>query len=113
MNTPAESEPSSPEGSEPTEEEVAQIRASAPAERAAVEAMVLKACSARWQKVARVVGALSDEFERSFPHLPFAFLQATMEKLEDIGGVELAGDVWAMRSSEIRLTQGSGRSSGA
>jgi hypothetical protein len=92
------------EGSyEPTEEEIAQILASTPEERAAVEAMVLRECSDSWQKVAKVVGSLHDEFERSHSHLPLAYLQATMEKLDELGKVEIAGDVWAMRHSEIRL----------
>ena len=113
MNVPAGSEPYDPEGGGPTEEEEAQIRASSQAERASVEAMVLRVCSTRWQKVAAVVGMLMEEFERTHPHLPFLFLQATMQKLEDLGSVELAGDVWAMRSSEIRLKQEGGRPSGA
>lgn len=28
-----------------------------------------------------------------------------MEKLDDLGKVEIAGDLWAMRYSEIRLAQ--------
>lgn len=90
---------------EPTEEEVAQMLASSPEERAGAEAMVLRECSVRWQKVAKIVGDLLDEFERTYPHLPFAYLQATMEKLEDLGKIEIVGDVWAMRYSEIRLAQ--------
>ena len=90
---------------EPTEEEVAQMLASSPEERAAAQALVLRECSDRWQKVAKIVGDLLDEFERTHPHLPFAYLQATMEKLEDLGKVEIAGNPWAMRYSEIRLAQ--------
>lgn len=90
---------------EPTEEEIAQMVASSIEERAAAEAMVLRECSERWQKVAKIVGDLLDEFERIYPHLPFAYLQATMQKLEDLGKVEIAGDVWAMRYSEIRLAK--------
>ncbi len=76
---------------------------SSPEERAQARAMVLVKCTDRWQKVARVVGDLLNEFEQSFPHLPFAYLQATMQALEDLGHVEIAGDAWAMRHSEIRL----------
>jgi len=90
---------------EPTEEEISQMIASSPEERSAVQALVLRECSERWQKVAKIVGDLLDEFERTHPNLPFAYLQATMQKLEDLGKVEIVGDVWAMRYSEIRLVQ--------
>ena len=92
---------------EPTEEEIAQMRASSQEEREAVQAMVLRECSERWQKVAKIVGDLLHEFKRTYEHLPVAYLQATMQKLEDLGKVEIAGDVWAMRYSEIRLAQSS------
>jgi hypothetical protein len=90
---------------EPTDEEVALMIASSLEEREATQTLVLRECSDRWQKVAKIVGNLLDEFERNYPLLPFAFLQATMEKLEDLGRVEIAGDVWAMRYSKIRLVQ--------
>ena len=103
MNSPINFDPQDAAPYEPTEEEIAQMRASSPEERAAAQAMVLRECSDRWQKVAKIVGDLLDEFERNYRHLPFAYLQATMQKLEDLGKVEIAGDVWAMRYSEIRL----------
>jgi len=103
MPASTECGPHDAEPYEPTDEEVAQMVASSPDERAAVQEMVLRECSDRWQKVARLVGNLLDEFSRRYPHLPFAYLQATMQRLEDDGEVELAGDVWAMRHSEIRL----------
>jgi hypothetical protein len=90
---------------EPTEEEIAQMISSSPEERAAAQAMVLRECSDRWQKVAKIAGDLLDEFEQTYPHLPFAYLLATMEKLENLGKVEIAGDVWAMRYAEIRLAK--------
>ena len=105
MSPSADSDPYGTESYEPTEQEVAQMAASSSEERTAAQEMVLRECSARWQKVAKIVGGLSDEFSRKYPHLPFAYLQATMQKLEDGGKVELAGDVWAMRHSEIRLAQ--------
>jgi len=79
------------------------MRASSAQERAAVEVMVLRECAHRWQKVAKIVGNLMNEFEVAYPHLPFAMLPATMEELEDLGKVEIAGDPWAMNYSEIRL----------
>jgi hypothetical protein len=90
---------------EPTDEEIAQMLASSSEERAAAQALVLRECSDHWQKVAKIVGDLLAGFEQTYPHLPFAFLQATMQKLEDLGKVEIVGDVWAMRYSEIRLAK--------
>ena len=87
----------------PSEEEIAQMRASSMEERAAVEVMVLRECAHRWQKVAKIVGDLMNEFETAYPHLPLAMLPAIMEKLEDLGKVEIAGDPWTMNYSEIRL----------
>jgi hypothetical protein len=88
---------------EPTEEEIAQMRSATPAEHQSVDAMILGECSNRWQKVAKIVGNLFEQFDRAYPHLPLAYLQARMQKLEDLGQVEIVGDVWAMRFSEIRL----------
>ena len=98
-------DPQDAEPYEPTEEQIAQMVASSPEERTATQALVLRACSNGWQKVSKIVGNLLDEFERTYPHLPFAYLQATMQKLEDLKKVEIAGNVWAMRYSEIRLAQ--------
>jgi hypothetical protein len=97
-----------PESYEPSTEEIAQMRAATPAQASAVDAMILRECSTRWQKVAMVVGQLLDEFDTTFPSLPLAYVQARMQELEDAGSVEVAGDVWAMRHSEIRLTVRSG-----
>jgi hypothetical protein len=105
MTDSSELDPQDAEPYEPTEEEIAQIVASSPEERVAVQALVLRECSGRWQKVAKIVGDLLEEFDRAYPHLPVAYLQAAMQKLEDLGKVEIAGDVWAMRSSEIRLIE--------
>ncbi|MFS2036323.1 DUF3658 domain-containing protein [Polaromonas sp. CT11-55] len=88
---------------EPSDEEIAQMRAASPAEAAAVDALILRECSDRWQKVAKIVGDLIKEFDQSYPHLPFAYIQARMDELEDMGKVEIVGHVWSMRYSEIRL----------
>jgi hypothetical protein len=79
------------------------MRAATALEGQGVDALILRECSNRWQKVAKIVGDLLDEFDRAYGHLPLAYLQARMQKLEDLGKVEIAGDVWAMRFSEIRL----------
>ena len=95
----------SSEAYEPSEEEIALMRAATTEEGQAVDAMILGECSRHWQKVAKIVGNLLDVFDTTYGHLPFAYLQARMQKLEDLGRVEIAGGVWAMRFSEIRLTE--------
>jgi hypothetical protein len=96
-------DPRDAEPYEPTDEEIAQMQASSEEERTAVELMILRECSSQWQKVAKIVGDLLKEFEQNYPHLPFAYLQATMEELASLEKVEIVGDVWRMRYSEIRL----------
>jgi hypothetical protein len=105
MATPDDFEPSETGPFKLSEEEIAQIRASTQEERAAVQALVLRECTHRWQKVARVIGALLDEFDRAYEHLPYGFIQAVMERLEDLGEIEIAGDVWSMGEAEIRLSR--------
>jgi len=90
---------------EPTSEEIARMRAATPSEAQFVDSLILGQCDLRWQKVASVVGNLSREFDAAFPHLPFAYIQARMQALEDAGRVEIAGDVWSMRHSEIRTLE--------
>jgi hypothetical protein len=87
----------------PTEEEIAEMRSATPVEAAAVDKLILEQCSERFRKVAMVAGKLLNDFEASFPHLPLAYVLARMQELEDEGLVEIAGDVWYMRHSEIRL----------
>ncbi len=89
-------------GDEPSAEEIAQMRAATASEAEIVDALVMRECDLRWQKVARVVGSVSGAFDAALPHLPFAYIQARMLALEDAGLVEIAGDVWTMRHSEIR-----------
>ncbi len=71
----------------------------------AVDAMIVRTCTSRWQKVAKIVGNLIPELEQASTDMPIAYIQARMDELEDSGKVEIAGDVWAMRYSEIRLAQ--------
>jgi hypothetical protein len=92
---------------EPTEEEIARMRAATKDEFDAVDAMILRECSHRFQKVAKIVGDLLKEFDRGYGHLPFALMQARMEHLEELGRVVIVGDVWRMRYSEIRLASNS------
>jgi Protein of unknown function len=92
-----------PESDEPSADEIAQMRAATPDEAKAVDELILRECSLRWRKVAMVVGNLLAEFDGKFGHLPSAYIQTRMQALEEVGGVEIAGDIWAMRHSEIRL----------
>lgn len=97
--------PEEPSDDEPSTEEIAQMKSATPKEAGAVDAMILSRCSPRWQKVANVVGQLLDEFEEKFAHLPFAYIQARMQDLEDQGELEIMGDVWSIRHSEVRLVE--------
>ncbi|WP_056666379.1 DUF3658 domain-containing protein [Rhizobacter sp. Root1221] len=90
---------------EPDQEEIELMRAATDAQGDAVDQLVLRECTNRWEKVAKIVGNLIPEFEQSFPHLPFVYMLARMDELEDLGKLEVAGNVWSMRYSEIRLLQ--------
>jgi len=103
MSDAIESDPPDADGFTPTADEVARMIAASKDELAAVDQMILRECSARFQKVAAIVGLLFREFGRDYKHLPYKLLQARMESLEDLGLVEIAGDVWLMGQSEIRL----------
>jgi hypothetical protein len=103
MSDSVESDPSDSDAHWPTPEDVARMAAASENELKAVDEMILRECSDRFQKIAKVVGALFKEFHRDYEHLPFALLQARMEHLEEMGLVEIAGDVWRMGYSEIRL----------
>lgn len=88
-----------------SDEELAAIRALTPAEASQVDALLLAASSTRWQKVARVIATVMNDFEQRFPDLPFEFLSYRMQELEDLGTLEVAGDPFRSRYSEIRLKQ--------
>ena len=103
MSDPIDFDAEEPEPYGPTSEDIDQMAAASREELEGVDAMVLGACSHRFQKVAKIVGLLFKEFERQHENLPFVLLQARMEHLEEIGIVEIAGDVWRMGRSEIRL----------
>jgi len=89
----------------PTEDEIAKMQAATPAEAQAVDDLILNQCSEHFRKVAMVAGTLLLEFDARFPHLPLAYVLARMQELEDAGAVEIAGNVWYMRHSEIRLRE--------
>ena len=103
MSSPADLDAQDAEPYEPTEDEIARMLSASKEEYEAVDSMILRECSGRFQKVAKIVGDLLKEFNRVYGHLPYCLLQARMEHLEELGRVEIAGDVWRMRYSEIRL----------
>lgn len=106
MGDATNSDPPDTKAHVPSAEEIMRMRAASSEELAAVDQMILRECSPRFQKVAKIVGLIFKEFGRRYEHLPFALLQARMENLEEFGLVEIAGDVWLMGQSEIRLTTG-------
>jgi hypothetical protein len=57
---------------EPTEEEIARLLSASKEEYEAVDAMILRECTSRFQKVAKIVGDLLKEFDRVYGNLPFA-----------------------------------------
>ena len=91
------------DSNEPTEEEIVQMRNATVADAQAVDALILGKCSAIWRKVAMVVGSSLDEYDERFPNLPYVFMPVRMLELEKEGKLEVQGDVFAMRASEIRL----------
>lgn len=92
------------ESNEPTDEEIAEMRKATNADAQAVDALILGKCSTSWRKVAMVVGSSLDEYDERFPNLPYVFMPVRMLELEKEGKLEVQGDVFAMRASEIRLT---------
>lgn len=101
-------EPFDPEDAapyEPTDEEIGFMRAASKDAELAVDSMILRECSSQWQKVAKIVGNLIPELDQVDADLPIAYIQARMDELEELGKVEVAGNAWAMRYSEIRLVQ--------
>ncbi|HEY1396411.1 DUF3658 domain-containing protein [Roseateles sp.] len=88
-----------------SDEELAAMRALTPAEVSQVDALLLGASSTRWQKVALVIARVMNDFEQKFPDLPFEFLSYRVQELEGLGALEVAGDPFRPRFSEIRLQQ--------
>ncbi len=91
------------DSNEPTAEEIAQMRNATASDVQAVDVLVLGKCSTSWRKVAMVVGSSLDEYDEHFPNLPYVFIPVRMLELEKAGKLEIRGDVFAMRTSEIRL----------
>jgi len=92
---------------DPSPEEWALMRQATPAEAAAVDALILGHCTDSWQKVAMVVGSSLDDYDATFSHLPYVYMQVRMLDLIGHGGIECQGDVMSMRTSEVRLRAGS------
>jgi hypothetical protein len=88
---------------EPTAEELAQMQSATAAESQEVDALILAQCRSQWKKVAMLMGRLLDDFDTRYEHLPYCFAQARIEALEGKGAIDVRGDPWAMRYSEVRL----------
>jgi hypothetical protein len=88
---------------EPTEDEIAQIRGAKTADVEEIDQLIVANCASRWKKVAMLVGQLLDVFDSKYAHLPYCMIQVRIDALEDRGVLEVAGDPWAIRSSEVRL----------
>jgi hypothetical protein len=50
-----------------------------------------------------VVGSSLNEYDEKFPNMPYVFMPVRMLELERAGKLEIQGDVFSMRASEIRL----------
>jgi hypothetical protein len=91
---------------EPTDEELVQMRSATTSEAAEVDALIVALCSSSWKKVALIVGQMLDTFDQKYQHLPYCYIQARIDALEDNLVLEVQGDPWAMRHSEVRLASG-------
>jgi hypothetical protein len=91
------------ESNEPTPEEINEMRKATPADAQAVDALILSKCTAHWRKVAMVVGSSLNEYDERFPNIPYVYMPVRMLELERAGRLEIQGDVFSMRESEIRL----------
>ena len=106
-HTPDAMDHDDPGEDEPSPEEWALMRQATPAEAAAVDALILGHCTDHWQKVAMVVGSSLDDYDATFSHLPYVYMQVRMLDLIERGRIECQGDVMSMRTSEVRLRAGS------
>ena len=93
---------------EPTPEELAEMSLASAADAHAVDELILSKCTNTWRKVAMIVGSSLSEFDEKFEHLPYVYMPTRMVELVRAGKIEVQGNVFAMRASEIRL---SGKSS--
>lgn len=95
------------ESDEPTAEEITEIRQATPEEASAVDELIISKCTSQWRKVAMVVGSSLSEFDNRFPNLPYVYMPVRMLELERMGKIDVQGNVFSMRASEIRLHVGS------
>lgn len=79
------------------------MRSLPPSKVAEADSLLLSICTEDWQKVARLVGHLLDAFEHGFPDIPLEFLSYRLQQLEEAGAVEIIGDPFRIRESEVRL----------
>ena len=91
------------ECNKPTTEESVEMCKATPADAQSVDELILSQCTGQWCKVAMVVGSYLNEYDEKFPSLPYVYMLVRMIELEKAGKLEIQGDVFAMRASEIRL----------
>jgi hypothetical protein len=91
------------ESSQPTPEEINEMRKATSADAQAVDALILSKCTSHWRKVAMVVGSSLNEYDEKFPNMPYVYMPVRMLELKRAGKLEIQGDVFSMRASEIRL----------
>jgi hypothetical protein len=87
----------------PSPDELALIRRATPADAAGVDELILRRCTSRWQKAARVAGDALDEFTARFGHLPFVYVPMRLQALVERGELEAQGDVMDLRRAEVRV----------
>lgn len=86
-------------------EEQAAVRLLTEQDLAAIDACIMKHCSDRFLKVARVLGRAEEELAARFRELSSVFYVLRLQCLVDEGHLEAAGNLAFMRFSEVRLAR--------
>jgi len=84
-------------------EELDRMRSLTLKDVAFTDQLILEACSSQWQKVAKIVAVTMGDFESKFPEVSLLFLSYRIQELSFLGNIEVAGDPFDMRHSEVRL----------
>jgi hypothetical protein len=72
-----------------------------------IDRTILRKCSSRWLKVARVVCHADDALRSRYSKLSYVFYSQRLARLVELGRLESQGDVAYIRHSEVRLPAGS------
>ena len=68
-----------------------------------IDACILRHCSDRFLKVARIMIRTERELAERFPRLSYIFYTLRLQHLVAVGCLDAAGDLSLMRFSEVRL----------